>query len=241
MDAKKKIEKPYLLIGTPAYGCMMHIDCHNSIMGLTRIGIQYDHMCIGNNSLVPVPRNSIISFCYMNAKYSHMLWLDADIGIAPESVAKMISWNKDVIGASVCLKGFDENGQEVVNHGSLVSSDTKGLHQTDRIGTAVLLFSKKAVNALIKVSQPYDTNPKFSRGAKMPYVHYDVFKNGAKNGEYVPEDFWACDTLRELGFTIYVDSFIETVHNGNYQFVHKTPINNITREEIQDPGIFRLI
>ncbi|MEO6928394.1 MAG: hypothetical protein ABI190_04440 [Casimicrobiaceae bacterium] len=46
-------------------------------------------------------------------------------------------------------------------------------------------------------------------------VHYDVFRTSVVDGEYLSEDYWACETLRRLGFAIHVDPAIVTTHHGN--------------------------
>jgi len=44
--------------------------------------------------------------------------------------------------------------------------------------------------------------------------HYDVFRVGISNGEYLSEDFWVCKELIQLGYEILVDTSVYTRHNG---------------------------
>ncbi|HOV56593.1 MAG TPA: hypothetical protein PLN91_01795, partial [Rhodanobacteraceae bacterium] len=52
------------------------------------------------------------------------------------------------------------------------------------------------------------------RGDTRAAVHYDVFRVGVQGEEYLSEDYWACETLRRLGFAIHVDPSVVTQHHG---------------------------
>ena len=53
------------------------------------------------------------------------------------------------------------------------------------------------------------------RGADLQAsVHYDVFRTGVVDDEYLSEDFWVCRELRRLGFTIHLDPTVVTRHSG---------------------------
>jgi hypothetical protein len=57
-----------------------------------------------------------------------------------------------------------------------------------------------------------------SRGAPLAEHHYDVFRVGVVEGDYLSEDFFACYTLRSLGFKIYIDPQVVTRHQGVTEF-----------------------
>ena len=90
------------------------------------------------------------------------------------------------------------------------------------MGTAILMLSRKAVNALVawasKNDHVYWPN-KHTRGDTQPDIKmYDVFQTGVVDGEYDSEDYFVCRVLRELGFDIYVDPNIPCKHNGMFVF-----------------------
>lgn len=45
---------------------------------------------------------------------------------------------------------------------------------------------------------------------------YDVFQVGIDKelNTYLSEDYWFCRLVRQLGYKVYVDMSISTVHNG---------------------------
>jgi len=211
-----------LFIATPAYGCQLHIDYFSSMTALLRgamnSNIEIDFANIGNNSLVPKARNSLISYFYQNPKYTHIVWIDADMSIPNNAIPKMLARKKDIIGLPVPLKGFDENGLPILNVGEIYNFDETGLADVEHVGNAVLMFSRKAVNDIIKVSDEYYDDSKFSRGASLTNRCWDVFKIGVIDHYYLPEDYYICRRFRDLGYNIYVDFTIPLRHNGMYSF-----------------------
>lgn len=226
-----------ILIGTPAYGCMVHIDYLNSILGCHAIGLPVTVLTLGNESLITRARNTVISYFYHHNvsnpdnQFTHLLFLDADIKIRAEDIARLVNHNTPAVGAPVPLKGFNvQTGQPVFNVGNLLGekpSDFGPLYQTDKLGTAVFMLDAKAVTALvqeaIEQNYVYSRNP-HTRGDNPSDVQYDVFRVGVvptideKANEYLSEDYYVCHTLRKLGFDVNVDTGISVIHNGNYAF-----------------------
>jgi hypothetical protein len=205
-----------ILIGTPAYGGMMHIDSVNSLLDYHRCKIPFSLMAIGNESLITRGRNTIISYFHSMKEFSHLFFLDADIGFSGESLIKLLSYEKDVIGVPVALKGFHPDGSPVYNTGKILEDCGNGLAKTDRVGTAIFMLSRKAVNDLIERAPQYSRNP-YARGENKDITHYDVFQIGVVNGVYLSEDYWVCNELIKVGYDIHIAN-LPSKHNGNYQF-----------------------
>ncbi len=207
MDEEK--QKINILIGTPAYNGLLHIDYLHSIMQLTNV-VSFSVINVGNESLITRARNNIITYFNEKKEFTHLLFLDADIGIKAKDVVKLISHNKDVIGAPVPMKGLTPEGQKIFNVTDLITQDEKTkLYQVKHVGTAVLLLSRKAIDDLIDNAETY-----MHKGVKS----FEVFKVGVKDDIYLSEDFWVCNELRALGYNIFVDDTIEVTHNGFVKF-----------------------
>ena len=117
------------------------------------------------------PSNTIISFFKTHEEFTHLLFLDADIGIKGDSIIKLIQHEKDVIGAPVPLKGFDSNGNKVYNITNPIKEEN--LYTVDKVGTAVFMLSRKAVEDLCNNSDTYNGNT-MSRGLQNNNINYDV-------------------------------------------------------------------
>lgn len=208
---------PRLLIGTPAYGGMMHSDYVSALLQYQRAGIDFALMSIGNESLITRARNTILSEFHARSEYTHLLFLDADVLLPPGGLRRMLQAGRDVVGAAVALKGRNASGGRIFNIGALRGEDG-ALYEVERVGTAALLLSRAAVAALVDdarrggrvYSRGYDL-----RGTELKAgVQYDVFRTGVVGDEYLSEDYWVCRELRRLGFPVYVDPTIVTRHSG---------------------------
>lgn len=216
------LEDVNLLIGTPAYNGLTHIDYNNTILSLSTFKLKQSVMFIGNESLITRARNTIISSFYALKQFTHLLFLDGDVGLIHEGnfsgvpIVKLLQYNKDVIGAPVKLKGTDGNGNPVYNVSDPVLLED-GLYGVSKVGTALFMLSRKAAEDLIKEAikreDVYRSN-KYTRGHPLDIPHYDIFKVGVIDGEYLSEDYHVCHQLRKMGYIVYCDDTIESTHNG---------------------------
>jgi hypothetical protein len=213
------LPKHNVLIGTPAYAGMVHLDYLNSISEYYRHQINFTISAIGNESLITRARNAILSKFYQDTEFTHLLFLDGDVYLSGLGLLRLLGHDVDAIGAAVPLKGFNARGERIFNVGQCLG-EYGPLHEVERIGTAALLLSRKAVNDLVQeAKQAGDIYQRLlSRGAPMAHTHYDVFKVGVVNGDYLSEDFWVCHRLRQMGYRIFVDPEIATRHQGVTQF-----------------------
>jgi hypothetical protein len=207
---------PLLLIGTPAYGGLLHIDYVHSLLDFQRSGIPFTLATLGQESLVTRARNTIVAIFLAQPRATHLLFLDADVGLPASGLRTMLEAGCDVIGAPVPMKARDSAGRRIFNVGSAVG-EAGGLLQVDRIGTGALLLSRRAVEALAQEAAAAGrvyARPRMVQEEAVPELHHEVFRTGVVDGQYVSEDYGACDTLRRLGFAIHVAPEVVTRHHG---------------------------
>lgn len=208
---------PYhLLIATPAYGNMLHADFLHTLLDYRQTGIAFTLATVGNESLITRARNYLASMFWPRAELTHLLFLDADVSLPPASLRRMLASKADVVGAPVALKGRDAAGRRIFNVGH-ASGEAGEFILAERIGTAALLLSRKAVGALVRdaveAGRVYRHNGA-ARERVAPPVQYDIFQVGVVEGEYLSEDYWVCARLRALGFQIHVLPEAATRHHG---------------------------
>jgi hypothetical protein len=206
-----------LLIGTPAYGGMVHSDFTSALLTYQQLQIRFALMTIGNESLITRARNTILAEFHARPEFTHLLFLDADVLLPAAGLLRMLDSGRDVIGAAVALKGRNADGSRIFNIGKLLGEDASH-YCVERIGTAALLLSRKAVDALVDEARGdgriYQRNHNIRGMAMRAAVHFDVFRTGVVDDEYLSEDFWVCRQLRALGFNIHLDPTIVTRHSG---------------------------
>ncbi len=206
----------HVLIGTPAYGGMVHTDFVDSLLQYANARIPFSLMTIGNESLITRARNTIVASFHARPEFTHLLFLDGDVLLPAEGLQRLLAHQCDVIGAAVALKGLNPDGSRLFNFGACIG-EAGELYKTERLGTAALLLSRRAVTALvddaIANSRAYN-RPGNTRGVFDAAVHYDVFRVGVVHDEYISEDYYACYTLRSLGYDVHVDPCVVTRHHG---------------------------
>ena len=216
VEAPPPWRSAHVMIGTPAYGGMVHLDYLRGLFEYTRGGIRFELSSVGNESLITRARNTIISGFHGRSEMTHLLFLDADTYLPFAGLVRLLSAQVAVIGAPVALKGYDRDGNRLWNIGRCVGV-SGSLLKVDKVGTAALLLSRQACDALVEdaISQGrvYARASTMRGGANYP-IHYDIFRVGVHQGDYLSEDYWVCRRLQTLGFSVHIDPTVLTEHHG---------------------------
>lgn len=213
-----------LLIGTPAYGGMVHLDYVNSLLEFQKQGLDFALASMGNESLITRARNTVISYFYQHREqFTHLLFLDADIRLSSTGLKMLLDFNVDVVGAAVPAKAYDAEGRLHTNCSEFQRQVAPNLYVTREIGTAVLLLSRKAVEALVTDARNdgrvYRNNPNYDPRAELGQSEmFDVFQVGVADGEYLSEDYWVCRRLAALGFPVHATDAVAITHYGTHGF-----------------------
>ncbi len=208
-----------VMVGTPAYGGMMHVDYVRGLFDFTAAGIHFQMTAIGNESLITRARNTILAAFHEQTEFSHLLFLDADVHLPAGDLHAMLAADVPAIAAPVALKALDAEGRAIWNVGRCIGSYGRFL-KVEQVGTAALLLSRAATDALVQ--DAIDHGRTYGRAATAQgdhdaAIHYDVFRVGVHEGVYLSEDFWACRRLRALGFDILIDPSALTRHHGTME------------------------
>jgi len=94
--------KVKVLIGTPCFGGQLHVGFFQSMLDLsnnfTRIGVPFEVMTIGNESLITRARNGIVARFIGDKTLTHLMFIDADITFSWIGILKLIVANKELSG-----------------------------------------------------------------------------------------------------------------------------------------------
>ena len=92
-----------ILIGVPAYGDYLRVNCAVALMSLVErlkaAGVESQVVFVAV-ARIEVARNLFASRVLRDPGYTHLLFVDSDVGFRPEAVLRMIQ--KDV-GVSACV------------------------------------------------------------------------------------------------------------------------------------------
>src|SRR4029077_19279201 len=101
-----------ILLGTPVHGGMGCLGYHEAIIrtlaffGQEYPSIRFDVRCIVS-SMLPLARNILASMTLNDESFTHLLFVDSDMGFSPALIAKMIAFEKPVVGCVCPKKSFN--------------------------------------------------------------------------------------------------------------------------------------
>ena len=100
-----------IFIGTPCYGGMITADYFKSCLRLVneapKHNIQLQFGTIGNESLITRARNTLVQLFMDHSDYTHLLFIDADIGFSERTVMRMLELDEEVVTGVYPRKTID--------------------------------------------------------------------------------------------------------------------------------------
>mgnify|MGYP001562987768 CR=1 FL=1 len=140
---------------------------------------------------------------------SHLLYLDTDHTFPADMLHQLLNRNKDVVAANCTIKKIPAlptaRAKSEHPQGEVVFTDeaNKGLERVWRVGTGVMLLSKRAY-------------------MQIPHGAFAmVYKEDEDT--YQGEDWTMCEALEKAGVPIYIDHRVSWAvgHVGNFEFTHE--------------------
>ncbi len=100
-----------LFIATPCFGGMVTESYLKSMcrlqLRLAGLGIRFELDTVANESLVTRVRNALTARFLGRRDFTHLLFIDADIGFSPRNVLRLLAIDKDVAGGCYPMKSID--------------------------------------------------------------------------------------------------------------------------------------
>lgn len=165
-------------------------------------------------------RNCALSYWYDCCPDStHMLMMDADMGVHPNMVLDMLTFSEPVVGAIYPKKCFPI---EWVGSGLEAPEYRSGFIEVEGLGAGCLLIRRDAITAMIEkfpeMIYDYVSVPETRfMGAKRTFGFFDSYRIPAGK---VSEDIAFCRRYREAGGKIWGSTAYQIAHVGPYEFSH---------------------
>lgn len=159
-------------------------------------------------SILPRSRTTLVMKA-LESRASHILFLDSDMAFPPDTLHRLLAWDKAVIGCNCPTKMMPSTptarleGEGRAGKPLYSLPDDGGIKQVWRVGTGVMLMRTKVFQ---QMRQPWFDMP-WDAGLQ----------------DYRGEDWSMCDKLDALGIPIYVDLGLskEIGHVGDLKYEHK--------------------
>jgi hypothetical protein len=242
-----KEEKISIMVCTPV---------HSEVsMHYTQALLEFQKFCMLKNiwvsfvilksSLVTQGRNLCVSsFLNSEHKYSHLLFIDADINFTPESIFEMIALDREVIAIPYPMKTINwdkvdrlskeikyKNSTELSTLGftyPIKVADTSNIIVQNNVievthaPTGCMLIKRQVFDKMIEkyphleIYQPTILNGEETKTNNL-YNFFDTFHD-LESKKYYGEDFGFCQKWRDIGGKCYcyINRFI--THVGEYQY-----------------------
>lgn len=204
-----------LAIGLPLVDAKVHSQFLDSWVTLQKPPFVYCRPMFptGFSGDIATVRNDIVQQA-INRGCTHLLFMDTDQTYPINTIEKLFSHGKDVVGAKVHIRyppfhptifKYDEKIDDYY-----IVPDTEwrkpGLMEVDATGTGCILINTKIF-------------------LDIPYPWFEFTEN--EEGKVVGEDIGFCRKLKKAGYKIFVDTSINCGHmaamevNAGTYFVHK--------------------
>lgn len=218
--------------------------CLRLSWALDAVSLPHDWDLGWNESLVHRARMEMCGKFLKADEFSHLFWIDADIGYEPEHVAALWNMNADIAVGVYTMKKPDECWYAAWKDGALVKDldQFEGPIEVDYAGTGFMLIKRTALEKVIahitaKHEIARDLIAKLGElegpGKLVAAEMLDamapeytgpngtvpaLFKTPIYGGGLESEDYHFCRIAREAGLKIMMDPNVRLTHYGQYPY-----------------------
>lgn len=229
--------KVSLYIATPCFGCRLSNGYVQSVLQLQlkcrEKGIAMCSDILGSESLITRARN-VLTERFLKSTATHLLFIDADIAFAPESVFRLVEAKKPVVGGVYPKKyinwaqvqdKMEKNDQEpMYQYGldfniNIVGRQARvenGFVQVLDTATGFLLIERDVITKVVAAHPELRCkNDIINETMKIDYYHA-IFECmiDPESDRYLSEDYSFCRRWQALGGEIWVDVLSTLSHTG---------------------------
>lgn len=237
---------PKIFIATPMYGGLcsglytMGMISVSNVLNGAGVPFSYNHLM--NESLITRARN-LLAHNFLSTSFTHLMFIDADIGFHANDIVSMLAANKDIICGiypkkeinwplieTAVKKGVPTpylekfSGSFVVNLADSAreqSFDPTTPLKIDNGGTGFMLIRREVFEVLSEYVPRYTHDMQRPGEAEdQPRRISEFFATSIdeKSNRLLSEDYHFCKLARERGFTIWAAPWTQLVHCGTYVF-----------------------
>lgn len=238
IDALPQI-RPF--IATPSYTGQFTSDYVRSLLGLVNLawrhGFAMQTRFLDGDSLIPRARNRLVAEFMADARWTHLFWIDADIGFEPEAALRLLLADRAVVAGVYPHKsdGWPSEGlAQALPAGSTredfearhavfpvnlknAGVDADGFAEVLDAPTGFMLIERSVFTRLAQAMPQLRYTPDHMEDAQAAaQAHYRFFDVWAEpgNGRYLSEDFAFCRRWQSIGGQVFVDTRSRLSHTG---------------------------
>lgn len=244
MQSTEQLTTIYPLIVTPSHdGKFFHnyvtslLNFHNTA---THLGMQVQFLLMQGESLITRARNNCVASFLANPEWTHLFWIDSDIGFSPEAALRLLQADYEIAAGVYPLKTEEWPAEGLPKDMTYV--EFKALYQKYTVNARVpagqdtfqldiqedgflemaeaptgFMVIKRAVFEKMIQHYPELQYVPDSLGVENKGLHYrffDVMVDPETN-RYLSEDYGFCRLWENMGGKIYIDCQSNLTHQGS--------------------------
>lgn len=206
-----------------------------------RNGIIADVFTLTNESLIQRGRNSLVKM-FLDTDYTHLFFIDSDIGFDPEHALKMVNANKDVLCGAYPRKflnwkkmhecvlsggSIDHMRSEALEHVLVFINgdrqpkiDEDGCVEVEYSGTGFMMIKRDVFELLQDKVDVYLCDSEVGSSISMNDLIYEFFfvEKEPRTKRFLSEDYAFCRLWRNNGGKIHVAPWVNLAHIGTHIF-----------------------
>jgi hypothetical protein len=207
-------------------------------------GIEIKFSFLFNESLITRARNYLVDEFLRSQGFTHLLFIDSDIGFDPNGVLELIAIDKDIIGGPYPKKSINWNtvanvarnnpdlpaGELEAVIGDYVMNPIPGTQQFKvteplevmEIGTGFMLIKREVFTKFreeyphLRYKPDHAGQASFD-GSRYIHAYFDTVID-PESHRYLSEDYMFCQYWRAIGGSIWICPWMKLQHVGNYTF-----------------------
>lgn len=243
MLSTEQLKTIYPLIVTPSHDGKFF---HNYVLSLlnffhesNRIGMSTQYLLMQGESLITRARNNCVATFLENTEWTHLFWIDSDIGFTPDAALRLLQSDYDIAAGVYPLKREDWPAEGLpqgmtfseflANYqrytvNARVQGDAdhlditileNGFIEMSEAPTGFIVIKRAVFEKMMQAYPELKYNPD-SVGVENIGLHYRFFDVmvDPETGRYLSEDYGFCRLWEKLGGKIYIDATSNLTHQG---------------------------
>lgn len=244
----EQIAEWYPMIATPCYDKQVSEPYFSSMIklvnGFNMLNMNFAISTV-SDSLVTRARDNLVAKFMSNPDFTHIMFIDADIGFDYEDIVRMLWHDKDIITGSYPIKKINWNKVEKMVKDGIPTEQlmtkslryvvnpiqgTKGEVEVDNgalkihdAGTGFMLIKREVIEKMIDAYPEMkfrdDTGSLNEEEKKWTYHFFADYIDD--DGRLLSEDYGFCRYWQKLGGAVWVDASVDMLHLGRMEFEGK--------------------
>ncbi|WP_374469504.1 hypothetical protein [Phenylobacterium sp.] len=227
--------RPFIYLAAPCFGGQVNLFFMQSVLRLQEAcearGVGLHVELLPSDPLITRARSRLAASFLAHAEATHLLFVDADIGFAPENAFRLLDSGREVVAAVCPLKHIDwEKARAAARAGvedlqaaaigyvvRFIATPDHSVEVHDGIarvaygGTGFLMIARGALQRIADAHP--ELNAVLDDGSPAVMVFDTLLE--PETGEYLSEDYAFCRRWRDLGGEIWADLEARLTHVGH--------------------------